>query len=130
MKRQIIVFTIFVVVVSLSFSNFLLANSREDYKVIKKAVKKGTVTQPRADEEVKWFKILVIDNFTKKNKVKVTLPISLIEIFLRGCKDSKFQLENECEIDIREIFQELKKLGPMTFIEVYEKDETVRIWLE
>jgi hypothetical protein len=32
---------------------------------------------------------------------------------------------DECDIDIKELFKELKKLGPTVLIEIYKEDETV-----
>jgi hypothetical protein len=92
--------------------NLLLADSKDDIQTIKKAVKKNP--DYKAGEEVKWFKLLVTDNKTKKDKVKITLPISLIE----------------CDIDLKELFAELKKLGPTVIIEITEDDETVKVWFE
>ena len=37
---------------------------------------------------------------------------------------------DDCEIDLKELFKELKKLGPTVFIEVVEDDETVKVWFE
>ncbi len=108
---------------------FLLADSRDDLQAIKKAVKENPAYE--AGKEVKWFKILVTDNKTGKDKVKVTMPIAIVEIFLR-CADNKHMRmrESGCDIDLAAVFKELKAMGPMALIEVYEDDETVKIWLE
>jgi hypothetical protein len=119
------------IVVALAFllSPFLLADSKADLQAIKKAVKENPNYE--AGKEVKWFKILVTDSKTNKEKVKVTLPLSVVEIFL-NCVDSKNMKihEGDCEIDLRAVFKELKALGPMALIEVNEDEETVKIWLE
>ena len=110
-------------------SPFLLADSRDDLQAIKKAVKENPGYE--AGKEVKWFKILVTDNKTNKDKVKVTLPISVVEIFLRCADDKRLKIqEGKCNIDLQAVFKELKALGPMALIEVNEDDETVKIWLE
>lgn len=108
---------------------FLLADSKDDIQTIKKAVKKNP--EYKAGEEVKWFKLLVMDNETKKEKVKITLPISLIEIVLECVDEEDLKIdEDECEIDIKELFAELKRLGPAVLIEITEDDETIKIWFE
>jgi len=119
------------VLFTLSFVSvdFLLAGSDEDIQAIKKAVKKN----PGFDEgkEVKWFKVLITDNKTNKEKVKVTLPMSLVEVFIRCSQQKNLRIDrDDYDINLKELFVELKKLGPMALIEVYEEDETVKIWLE
>jgi hypothetical protein len=108
---------------------FLLADSRDDLQAIKKAVKENLSYE--AGKDVKWFKILVTDNRTGKDKVKVTMPIAIVEIFLRCADDKHLRIrESDCDIDLAAVFRELKAMGPMALIEVYEDDETVKIWLE
>jgi hypothetical protein len=108
---------------------YLLADSRDDLQAIKKAVKENPAYE--AGKEVKWFKILVADSKTGKDKVRVTMPIAIVEIFLR-CADNKHLRirESDCDIDLAAVFKELKTMGPMALIEVYEDDATVKIWLE
>ena len=108
---------------------FLRADSRDDLQAIKKAVKENPAYE--AGKDVKWFKILVTDNKTGKDKVKVTMPIAIVEIFLRCADDKHLRMkESGCDIDLAAVFKELKAMGPMALIEVYEDDETVKIWLE
>ena len=96
------------------------ANAEKDYKVIKKAKKsKG---------ELNYFKILVTDNKTKKTKVKLTLPISLLD-FVADHTDGDVKFDN-CSVDIKKFLKQLKKDGETSLIEVYEDDETVKIWVE
>lgn len=102
---------------------------RDDYQVIKKAVQDS----PRAEVkgEVKWFKMLVVDNRTGKEKVKITMPIALVEIFARCAEDKEVKVKSmETKINMEELLAELKKAGPLSIIEVYEDDETVKVWLE
>ncbi len=120
----LIVFVLFVFL-----PNLLMADSKDDIQAIKKAVKKNP--DYKAGEEVKWFKLVVTDNTTKKDKLRITLPISLIEFFLDCVDDDELMIDkDECEIDLRELFTELKKLGPAVIIEIIEDDETVKVWFE
>jgi len=126
-KAAILVLILFAL--SVVLVNFLLAEGGDDYQAIKKAVKENPNYKP--GKEAKWFKVLVADSDTKKVRVKVTLPIVLVELFLECADDKHLKLDHDdCEIDLKEVFKELKKLGPMALIEVYEEDETVKIWLE
>jgi hypothetical protein len=118
-----------VIVLAFLFSPVLLADRNDDLQTIKKAVKENPGYE--AGKEVKWFKILVTDNKTSKEKVKVTLPLSVVEIFLNCANDKHMKIaEGETDIDLQAVFKELKALGPMALIEVYEDEETVKIWLE
>lgn len=126
-KAAILVLVIFAF--SFVAADVALAKKNNDLQAIKKAVKKN----PKYEEgkEVKWFKVLVTDARTKKDKVKVTLPISLLEIVLKCSSDKHWRFHrDDCDIDFKELFTELKKLGPMVLIEVHEDDEIVKIWLE
>jgi hypothetical protein len=118
-----------VIVLAFLFSPVLLADRNDDLQTIKKAVKENPGYE--AGKEVKWFKILVTDNKTSKEKVKVTLTLSVVEIFLNCANDKHMKIaEGETDIDLQAVFKELKALGPMALIEVYEDEETVKIWLE
>lgn len=128
MKKAAILVLI-LLALSVLLISFLLAGGSDDYQVIKKAVKENPNYKP--GKEVKWFKVLVADSKTNKVRVKVTLPISVIEIFLECAGDKHLKIDHDdCEIDLKEVFKELKELGPMALIEVYQEDETVKIWLE
>lgn len=102
----------------------LTGNSADDYKVIKKAVKSKKISK-----DVTYFKILVKDNVNKKEKVRITLPITLVEM-ISECSDDSFKIGNRCRIDLKTILKELKKMGPHCLIEVNEGDETIKIWFE
>ncbi|MDI6845333.1 MAG: hypothetical protein QME28_04265 [Candidatus Saccharicenans sp.] len=105
------------------------AVDKDDYQVIKKAVQEsGKAEQVK---EVKWFKVLVTDNKTGKEKVRITMPIALVEIFARCAKNKEVRLGRDaCMLNIEQLLAELKKVGPLAIIEVYEEDETVKVWLE
>jgi hypothetical protein len=127
--KKVASLVLIVFVLGVFLPNLLLADSKDDIQTIKKAVKKNP--KYKAGEEVKWFKVLVTDNKTKKDKVKITLPISLIETLLKCVDEDDLDIDSdECDIDLKELFAELKRLGPAVIIEVIEDDETVKIWFE
>jgi hypothetical protein len=118
-----------IVILTFLLATFVLADSRDDLQAIKKAVKEN----PNYEEgkEVKWFKLLVTDNKTNKDKVRITLPISLVEAFVKCADNKHLKINHEkCDVDLQALFTELKKVGPMAIIEVYENEETVKVWLE
>ena len=127
--KKVAILVLIVFVLGVFLPNLLLADSKDDIQAIKKAVKKNPAY--KEGEEVKWFKVLVTDNKTKKDKVRITLPISLIETFLKCFQEKHMKINrDECDVGLKELFAELKKLGPMVLIEVYEDEETVKVWLE
>jgi len=127
MMKKITIFVLLAFVLSLAPAHMLMAND-SDLQAIKKAVKKNPKIDP--DQEVKWFKVLITDTRTKQDKVKITLPISLIELILEADHDH-FRIDrDEYDVDIREIFRELKKAGPMAIIEICEDGELIKVWFE
>ena len=128
MKKVASLFLV-VLVLGVFSPNLLLADSKDDIQTIKKAVKKNP--DYKAGEEVKWFKVLVTDNETNKDKVKITLPICLVEVLIECVDEDDLEIDRDgCDIDLKELFKELKKLGPAVLLEVYEDGETIKVWLE
>jgi len=118
-----------VMVLSFVLMNFLSAEDTSTIQAIKKAVKENP--KYNAGSEVKWFKVLITDTRTKKDKVKITLPISLIELIAKHCDEKNLKVNrDEYDIDLKELLAELKKLGPMALVEICEDDELVKVWLE
>jgi len=127
MMKKITIFVLLAFALSLAPANMLMAKD-SDLQAIKKAVKKNPNIDP--DQEVKWFKILITDTRTKQDKVKITLPVSLIELILEADHDH-FRIDrDEYDVDVREIFRELKKAGPMAIIEIFEDGELIKVWFE
>ena len=129
--KKVAVLALIVFALGVFVPNLLLADSRDDIQTIKKAVKKKPDYKP--GEEAKWLKVLITDNETKKDIVKITLPISLVETLLKCAHDEHMKIHrDECDIDLKELFEELKKHGPMVYIEVTDPDdnETVKVWVE
>ena len=107
----------------------LFATEADDYKVIKNAVKSPDSSKA-GRQSVQWFKILVVDRTGDHEKVKITLPVSLVEMMINACPGKKFNFDHDCEIDMRKIWNDLKAAGPMALVEVEDHGETVKIWLE
>lgn len=128
-KVALLILILFVLAVVLS--TLLLADSNDDLQKIKKAVKKNPDYTP--GKEVQWFKVLITDNDTGKTKVKITLPITVVEAILECTHDNHVRFHDHgCDIDLKKLFTELKKHGPMVFIEINDDDEnvSVKVWFE
>jgi hypothetical protein len=121
-----------VILVILGFGLFAapaVAANHNDFRAIQKAVKKNPAYE--AGREVKWLKILITDRRDKEERVKVTLPLALIDMLLK-CTDSRhFKVDDgDCEINLKVLFAELKKAGPASLIEIRDDDALIKIWLE
>ena len=103
------------------------AYHKSDLQIIKKAVKKNPSYKP--GQEVRYFKVLIRDTRRHKVRLKVTLPIVLVEV-LAECGDD---LDIDCDYDnvnFKKLFRELKRIGPMSIIEIHGDDALIKIWLE
>lgn len=127
--RKITPLVIIIFVLSMGVANFALSTGEKDIQAIKKAVKKNP--HYSKGEEAKWLKVLVTEDDSDKVKVKLTLPLKLIELLLRNVEGKEIRIDQgECDIDLVELFTELKRAGPTALIEVKEDGETIKIWLE
>jgi hypothetical protein len=128
MKRTTIA-VLTILAVALVAAPILRAEKPTDFQAIQKAVKQNPAYEP--GKEVQWFKVLITDTKTGKDKVRVTLPLSLIEALVKCAGDKPMKIdEGKCDIDLKTLFAELKKVGPMALIEVLDHDELIKVWLE
>jgi len=128
MKKLAILVTV-IVLLSLLAVGTVRSERDDDIQTIKKAVKENPRYTP--GKEAKWFKLLVTDTRAKKDKLKITLPISLVELFMRCTQGKHLSIDcEEYDIDLKEFLSELKELGPSSLIEVCDDDEVLKIWLE
>lgn len=105
----------------------LAGGHEDDLKVIKKAVKGGHACEP--GKAVKWFKVLITDNKSGTDIIKVTLPISMAKLFAHCAKDKHLHMD-KADIDIAAALKGLREMSPMTLVEIVDDDATVKIWLE
>jgi hypothetical protein len=125
MKKRIV--SILAMLVVLALATGLYAGRNDDYKVIKNAL--HGVADGGGRQPLRWLKIEVTGNGAGE-KVKLTLPVSLMEMIIRACPDKKFRVDPGCDIDIQRVWNDLKAAGPLALVEVEDSGETVKIWLE
>jgi len=126
MKRYAALAAALVVLVYLA-APVLAGGHEDDLKVIKKAVKGGHAYEP--GKAVKWFKILITDNKSRTDIVKVTLPISMAKLLAHCAKDKHLHMD-KADIDIAAALKDLEEMSPMTLLEIVDDGATVKIWLE
>ena len=111
------------------FSAFLLAKEDFDLKTIKKAVKKNP--RYKRGQEAQWFKLLIMDGDCKKDKLEITLPLSLVDLLFECTKDKKMNIDcGDYDLDLRKLYKEIKRRGPKSLIEIKGEDGVLKIWLE
>jgi hypothetical protein len=104
---------------------------RNDLQIIRKAVRDNGPDVPSDMKEVKWFKVLVTDNRTNKDKVRISLPFALLEAVSKITEGAEFRFDRKAgDVELRALLAELKKIGPMAIIEVHDENETIKVWFE
>ncbi len=124
MKKLMLVIILVSTLLFGSLTTAAFADSSEDYKVIKRASKDKKNTG-----DIKWFRIEVTEKGKEKAKVKIKLPVSLIEM-LADSTDGKINLEKKVNVDLKKVLADLKKNGPMTLVEIESEEGNVKIWFE
>ncbi len=105
------------------------ADRGDEFQAIQKAVKQNPAYEP--GKEAQWFKVLITDQKTGKDKVRITLPLSLIELLVNCSDDKPMKIDGgKHEVDLKALFAELKKVGPMALIEIVDEDALIKVWLE
>lgn len=105
---------------------FLTADpAAKDYKVIKKAMK-----DKQSKSENLYFRLEVTNKKTKDSKVKIKLPIALIDALADVCPNDTLNLKSKCKLDLKSILKTLKSCKGESLIEVEDGNELVRIWIE
>ncbi len=103
--------------------------NRKELSIIRTAVADAPAPEPAS--RPRWFKLVVTDDRCHRDVVKLSLPIGLCELFLNMGHDTKVNLDHHLsEIDLNEIWSELKHSALRTVIEVSSGKETVKIWFE
>ena len=126
-KTSVFILVVFVSIILVS--HVVLAKEDFDLKTIKKAVKKNP--QYKKGKEVQWFKLLIMDGDHKKDKLEITLPLSLVDLLFECTKDKKMNLDcGDYDLNIRKLYKELKRRGPKSLIEIRGEDGVLKIWLE
>ncbi|MGZ5439842.1 MAG: hypothetical protein ACXWFJ_08325 [Candidatus Aminicenantales bacterium] len=130
-KTTIVILALFAII---ALAAPAVAAHRNDFKVIQSAVKKSPNPEYVEGREVRWFKVLITDSKSSEAKVKLTLPVALIELIL-SCDDTRHVKINDdkygrCEVDLKALWTELKKAGPMSIIEIEDEGAVVKVWLE
>jgi hypothetical protein len=126
MKRTAL---IIMAILALGLAAPAVATPGNDFQSFQKAVKKNPAY--KEGREVRWFKVEIMDGHSHAGKLKITLPVALIELVLSCSETRHVRLDDgDCEVDLKALWKELKKAGPMALIELRDDDALIRVWLE
>jgi len=126
-KTSVFILVVFVSIIFLS--HFVSAKEDFELRTIKKAVKKNP--QYKKGREVQWFKLLIMDGDCEKDKLEITLPLSLVDLLFECTKDKKMNIDcGDYDLNLRKLYKELKRRGPKSLIEIRGQDGVLKIWLE
>jgi hypothetical protein len=132
-KRIAMLIVLAVLGIGLTVVTASAAANDKDFKVIQRAVNQDRTPAQAAEArgEAKWLKVLIQDSRSSEARVKLTLPIALIEVLL-SCSDSRhFKVdEGDCEIDLKAVWAALKKSGPLALVEIEDEGAIIKVWLE
>jgi hypothetical protein len=103
----------------------LAAGNEDDLTVIKRAVRGGPSCE--RGQTVKWFKVRITDNASRKDVVKVNLPIFVAGPWGHGSKDKHRHCGNG---EAKSAIRKLKKIGSLTLLEICGDDAKIKVWLE
>ena len=122
-KTAVVLLTVFSM--SLLAGGTLWARSGHHYQTIKKSVKKNPDYQ--RGREVKYLKVSVWER--GQDKVEMTIPILLVDLIMKHSRDLDIDLDH-CHINMKKLWRRIKRLGPKSIIEIGNRNEKVKVWLE
>jgi hypothetical protein len=105
------------------------AERRDDFQIIKKAVRENPDYKPGTD--VRFLKVLVADTRTGHEEVRLILPLVLVDIVARSMGRTRIDTgHGSCDLDLVDLLADLRKAGPMALIEITGREGMLKIWLE
>lgn len=85
----------------------------------------------RGEEDVIWMRVEVSKEGAENPKVKVNLPLSLIEVVVDSIDKREFMAqieEGHPSLDIPKLWRSLRKMEGEDFLTVETDNEAVRVW--
>jgi len=84
-----------------------------------------------ASDDVIWLRVEVRDQGGEHSKVKVNLPLSLVELVIDSVDKREFMANIESEhpsLDIPRLWREVRKMEGDDFVSVETDNERIRVW--
>jgi len=129
---------------AMAFAGLVRAAAQEpadDLTVVKRAVAEGPAPAPapvvrepapaKRGARPQWFKVRVVDKGSKKTRVTVNLPLSLVRAFGDTPVDWKCggdEHPHRCSLKVADVLDALE--AGQELVEVEEEDTTIKVWVE
>jgi len=84
-----------------------------------------------ADNDVIWMRVEVMDHGGEHQKVKINVPLSLIEVVVDSIDKREFMAsleEGHPALDIPKLWREIRKMDGTDFVTVEGEKENIRVW--
>ena len=84
-----------------------------------------------AGKSIIWMRVQVNDQGGEHTKVKINLPLSLIEVVVDSIDKREFMAEIEQEhpaLDIKKLWGQIRKMDSQDFVTVESEKENIRVW--
>jgi len=84
-----------------------------------------------AGKSIIWMRVQVNDQGGEHTKVKINLPLSLIEVVVDSIDKREFMAQIEQEhpaLDIKKLWGQIRKMDSQDFVTVESEKENIRVW--
>jgi tetratricopeptide (TPR) repeat protein len=86
--------------------------------------------KPEPKKAERMFHVVVIEGGAKQPKVELTLPVSLAQLAIAALDESARKEIRKKGIDVDNVWESLKRLGPTNILVFRDGGNTVKIWIE
>lgn len=130
-KGKCLLTGILLLIIFLAFHSQGITSDKEDLKIIKKVAKAEKFSiSSKTLKEANWLKITITEKKKiDKDDLKIRIYLPFLETILKSSKNCRIRNEKN-EIDLREIIQDLKRIGSMEIFLLEDEESIVKIWLE
>ena len=91
----------------------------------------ASMAQSAPANDLMWLRVEITDGDADQPRVKVNLPLSLIEVVIDSVDTREFLINIEQEhpsLDIRKLWREVRRMKEQDFLTVESDHELVRVW--
>lgn len=130
-KVKFMYFCVFLLVLIIALNSQGLSSDKEDLKIIKKVAKaEEFLISSKNLKEAKWLKICISEKKkVGKEDTEIRIYLPFLETILKSSKNCRIRNE-KTEINLREIIQDLKRIGSMELFLLEDEESVIKIWLE
>jgi hypothetical protein len=127
--KKIVLALVAAVTLSLSVAAAPSNDSKENWRVVKNAVRSEVRSENGREGRV--LKLLITEGRKDRETLRLTLPLSLVEAVRLASNDRRYRFDDrDFDLDFLEVLSSLRKAGPRALLEIRDHDEMIKIWIE